>query len=489
MGEKFYLCPQQSLSAKAGCKPALIASASHNAHEFGTQSSELVVTKTYSAYMRFYDRTEEIDKLQRINSLSGETARLTVITGRRRIGKTSLVLKAYGSTAMLYFFVSRKTEAELCRDFAEEIAAKLQIPIFGIPTRFADIFSYLMQLAKTRHIILMIDEFQDFRRVNSSIFSDMQKIWDIHKHDAKINLIVCGSIYHLMTELFVNSKEPLYGRQTDFIKLEPFAPKVLKEILADHHPGYSHDDLLALFIVTGGVAKYVELLMDSHIFTKDEMLRAVVAKNSLFIYEGRSLLIEEFGKDYGRYFDILTLISTGHNSRSDMEALMECELSGYLNRLENDYGLITKSRPMFSTSQGKNVRYAINDQFVRLWFRFIYKYNSMIEANAHSQLQAIVERDYPTYSGRCLEDFFRCAMKNEGRFTHIDAWWDRKGENEIDIIAIDDLSHAITFFEVKRQEQAIDLSILRAKAEKFLTAIGRYARYRKEYKGLSMADM
>ena len=59
--------------------------------------------------MRFYDRKEELDKLQEINSLSQHTARMAVITGRRRIGKTSLVLKAYDNEVMLYFLVSRKT--------------------------------------------------------------------------------------------------------------------------------------------------------------------------------------------------------------------------------------------------------------------------------------------------------------------------------------------------------------------------------------------
>ena len=86
-----------------------------------------------------------------------------------------------------------------------------------------------------------------------------------------------------------------------------------------------------------------------------------------------------------------------------MEAMMQCKLSGYLSRLENDYGLIAKTRPMLSTSQGKNIRYAIIDQFIRLWFRFIYNHNAMIESNAYSQLLEIVRRDYPTYSSHALE--------------------------------------------------------------------------------------
>ncbi|MCX6307392.1 MAG: ATP-binding protein, partial [Bacteroidia bacterium] len=45
--------------------------------------------------MKFYNRINELAELQRIQRLSFEKhSRLTVITGRRRIGKTSLILKA-----------------------------------------------------------------------------------------------------------------------------------------------------------------------------------------------------------------------------------------------------------------------------------------------------------------------------------------------------------------------------------------------------------
>ena len=83
------------------------------------------------------------------------------------------------------------------------------------------------------------------------------------KGDAKINLIVCGSVYSMMTKLFRDKKEPLYGRQTEFLKIEPFTPSVVKEILAFHNPGYEPEDLLSLYLYTGSIAKYVELLMDA----------------------------------------------------------------------------------------------------------------------------------------------------------------------------------------------------------------------------------
>lgn len=439
--------------------------------------------------MKFFDRQYEIEKLLEIRDLSHNAAQFTVMTGRRRIGKTSLVMKAYEDEPMLYFFVTRSTESVLCEEFIEELTSKLQIPLLGKVERFADIFDYVMELSKTRPLTLLIDEFQDFNRVNAAIFSQMQKIWDKKKGDAKINLIVCGSVYSMMTKLFRDKKEPLYGRQTEFLKIEPFTPSVVKEILAFHNPGYENEDLLSLYLYTGGVAKYVELLMDAGATTAEKMLERIITKNSYFIYEGKNMLIEEFGRDYGRYFDILRLIATGHNTRGDIEEILHAEVSGYMTRLENDYGLITKSKPMFQKSANKNIVYRINDLFLQFWFRFVYKYNYFIEANAYKKLEAIVKRDYETYSGKVLEQYFKDVMKESEQYTHIDSWWDRKGENEIDIIAADDLEKQVTFYEVKRQRKELNLKLLEEKIKHFKETTGEYGDYELNAEGICMEDM
>ncbi|MCI7314333.1 MAG: ATPase, partial [Prevotella sp.] len=89
--------------------------------------------------MRFFGRKDEIAELHSIRNLSLRTARFTIVTGRRRSGKTSLLLKAYEDVEdLLYFFVARKSEEELCKDFVNEIKEKLQIPILGDVSRFAD---------------------------------------------------------------------------------------------------------------------------------------------------------------------------------------------------------------------------------------------------------------------------------------------------------------------------------------------------------------
>ena len=49
--------------------------------------------------MRFFGREIEIAELKRIREISHETSQFTVVTGRRRIGKTELVEKSLNDGA------------------------------------------------------------------------------------------------------------------------------------------------------------------------------------------------------------------------------------------------------------------------------------------------------------------------------------------------------------------------------------------------------
>lgn len=439
--------------------------------------------------MRFFDRTEEIASLQEIRKQAQENAQFTVVTGRRRIGKTMLVRKAYEDEPLLYFFVARKAEGDLCEDYRLEIENKLGIPIMGRPERFADVFEYLMKLSAVRPITLFIDEFQEFFRVNKSVFSDMQRIWDLYSQDSRINLIVCGSIYSMMTKIFKDKKEPLYNRQSRFMTVRSFRPSVLKEILAEYNPSYTPEDLLALYSFTGGVAKYVQLLVDAGAMTKSAMLDHIIKADSIFLGEGKAVLIEEFGKDYGVYFSILSAIARGKTSRSEIESVVGREIGGYLTKLENDYEVIAKKQPLFEKSSTKNVRYTIEDNFFTFWFRFIYKYSYMLEIENYDSLKTIINRDYETFSGLMLERYFRRVLIERKTFTRIGGWWDRKGENEIDIVAENELDKKATFYEVKRKVGNIDTKVLEQKATAFLRATGEFKGYTIINQGLSMDDM
>lgn len=438
--------------------------------------------------MKFFDRKREIASLLEIQKHSLTNAQFTVLTGRRRVGKTSLVFNAYKDTPFLYFFVSKKAESELCENFQQEITAKLGTPILGKVMHFAEIFDYVMQVAKQRPITLFIDEFQEFLRINSSVYSDMQHIWDINKSYAHINLIVGGSVQSLIKKIFESKKEPLYNRQTSFIHLKPFTPSVIKEILATYNPNYEADDLLALYSFTGGVAKYVELLMDADATTRDKMIAAIIQPNSIFLAEGKNLLIEEFGKDYGIYFSILSAIASGHTQRSQIEDIIGKEVGGHLTMLEDTYGIISKHKPLFATTHS-NIRYQLSDNFIIFWFRFIFKYNHMLEIEAFDALRQIIERDYETFSGKRLEQYFKEKLAEEQQFTCIDNWWSRNGEDEIDIIAFNELTKQAVFYEVKRQAKELNPTTLERRVNAFLVATRQLKKYAIACQGLSMQDM
>ena len=108
--------------------------------------------------MKFFDREQEFEKLREIEELSYEVAQFTIITGRRRIGKTEMVKKFYENKTLLYFFVARKAEADLCNIFVDEIRTKLGIPMLDSKgMSFATVFKFIMELSQTQHINLFID--------------------------------------------------------------------------------------------------------------------------------------------------------------------------------------------------------------------------------------------------------------------------------------------------------------------------------------------
>ena len=439
--------------------------------------------------MKFYNRESELNTLKQIELLSCEESQMTVMVGRRRIGKTQLLLKATAESPTLYFFVTRKAESLLCQDFIEEAQTQLNLPI-GNYTSFGKLFQHLMLLAKERPFNLIIDEFQEIDRVNPSIFGEIQKIWDLNKSESKMNLLISGSIYSLMHKIFENHKEPLFSRAGRIIRLRPFKVSVLKQILSDFHPDYMPDDLLALYTFTGGVAWYVELFMRNKAFTRSKMIKFITEENSLFLNEGKNILIEEFGKEYTIYFSILECIARGLTARGDIEtALNGMELGGYLSRLEKDFSVIAQRRPIFARPASKQVRYVIEDNFLSFWFRFIYKYQNYIETGSFEYLRKIVERDYPTFSGLMLERYFKEKYRESGRYTAIGGFWDRKGENEIDLIASNELEHTVEIVEIKRNADRIDWGLLKQKGCYFLSNCQALKGYEVTYKGFSLEDM
>ena len=406
--------------------------------------------------MRFYDREKEQQVLGEVLHRSKSEAKMTILMGRRRIGKTELSLRC-GDETVLYFFVGKKAETLLCQDYVREIREKLNAPILGTPNTFSEVFRFVLQLSESRPFTLVIDEFQNFLKINPAIFSDMQRDWDLHKRSSHLNLIISGSVFTLMTKIFEDKEEPLFGRADEKMVLEPFTTGVLKQILKDFNPEYTPEDLLALYSITGGVPWYVT--------------------------------IEEFGTDYVTYFSILTCIASGMKTRSEIEnELGNNNIGSYLVKLEDYYKVITKSLPIFAKENSKKVRYQLNDCFLIFWFRFFYKYQALVENKALKSLGEIIERDYSSVSGLMMERYFMKKFQEEGRYI-IGKWWDRKGENEIDLIVVDPIGKEAWIYELKKQGYRYKENEFREKVDKVLEQTPELRKMTIHIGSLSLEDM
>jgi len=256
--------------------------------------------------------------------------------------------------------------------------------------------------------------------------------------------------------------------------------------MLDGHPEYLNRDLLAFYTLTGGVAKYVELFADKNRFTLRQMLNEIFRENSLLLDEGRNLLVEEFGKEYATYFSILSLIASSKTSRTEIESILQKNIGGYLDRLENDYQVIRSVRPVLAKPGGRIQKYFIDDNLLAFWFRFIYKYRSAIEIGNYGYVRGIVDRDFETVSGIYLEKYFREKLALTFKFSEIGRYWERQNDNEVDIVALNHAEKKALIAEVKLNADRISIPRLKAASER-LTAVLRG--YDIEYRGFSIADM
>lgn len=406
--------------------------------------------------MKFFDRESELAQLEQQRKIAfNDHSQMTVLTGRRRIGKTMLIRKSCEESTMVYLFVSRSNEAMLCSGFAKVINETLKNIFVPIQIdSFADLFEMLMRAGRTEKFNLVIDEFQEFFYINPTVFSKIQDIWDRYKDTTHVFFVASGSVYTLMNRIFLDAKEPLYGRCDSIIKLKPFATNVLKEVLAEYKPGYTSEDLLALYAFTGGVPKYVDLLMQNGCTDVNAMIDYIVQPYSTFVDEGNALLIQEFGRKYGNYFALLADIASGRNTLAELgQSMGDTNIAGHIKRLEEDYELIAKKRPIFAKEATQTVRFEISDLFLKFWFRYFVKYRSMVELENYGLLAELIKADYPTYSGLVLESYFKQKMAESGEYRNIGSWWQaKKGKEacEIDIVGIKADNKTAVVAEVKR---------------------------------------
>jgi AAA+ ATPase superfamily predicted ATPase len=435
--------------------------------------------------MKFYNRKEEIKVLQTLYQQCAEQGKMTVLIGRRRVGKTLLATEFARKQPHIYLFISRKSETLLCEEFLREIRQVFDLPVIGQITTLKEVLHLLLELSLTKRFTLIIDEFQELYTINPSVYSDIQNLWDRYKRRSRLNLILIGSVYSLMNKIFQDSKEPLFNRADRQLWIKPFPVQEIAEVLKDFRHNLPRT-LFDYYVFTGGMPIYIDLLATNSAFTLHDILDFILHANSPLLYEGKNVLIEEFGKEYSVYFSILSLIASGKTSRPEIESILQHNVGGYIDRLESDFAIIDRRTPIHAKPATRFVKYRIRDNFLNFWFRFIYRNMSAIETGNFDYVKELITRDYNTYSGPILERMFQDLLSAQKQYNRIGTYWDRKSENEIDVVAVNEMKKQILLAEVKLDIHKINIEILKKKSEKLLVS---YPGYNTEFIGFSLANL
>jgi len=436
--------------------------------------------------MRFYNRNNEIDILkQKSQQAKAGMSTLTLLLGRRRVGKTALLHHVYAAHPnTIYLFVSRKAESLLCAEFFEQIKMQWEIPDYATPTTLKALLQLLFAQARQyKGLTIIIDEFQDIKYVNNSFFSDMQNLWDQHRHQGHTHLICCGSVYSLMSRLFQDEKQPLFGRADCRIHLRELQPRYIAQLLKDNQQ-FSGDNLLLWYCLSGGIPKYLEWL--AQIPKETNIWAHLIQENSLLIDEGHYRLAEEFGAQQPIYFSILALIACGKTNRSAIESVLQTSIGPYLEKLTDTYDIIDKIRPVLAKKNARQVKYFIKDALLSFWFRFIYSHQSAVEIGNYEHIRKIITRDYLSYAGTWLEQLHMRILAASGDYNVIGRYWESGNRNEIDIIALNEMEKKALICEVKINPGKINLTKLKEKSHKLVQNLSGYGI---TYQGLSISSL
>jgi len=397
--------------------------------------------------MTFFNRKKELSFFSSQKDL--DEKRMIVLYGRRRVGKTALLKRAFPDAA--YFFVDTRSSETLLKDFSGNL-------IDGVYDSWEVFFRNLLK----EQAFILFDEFQNFSKVDKSIFSIFQKVWD--ETDSTAKVVFCGSYVGMMKKIFMDSKEPLFGRSDFNIQLKPFSFPATFEMLKTF--GYSFDEVVIWYSLLGGIPHYLWRLKNKNEFYR-ELKELFFSDFAPLKEEGKNLLIGEFGSQHPGYFSVLQAISDKElemGEIADKSSLKNNTAAKYVNELVNYYDILEPVRNFFSTNK-RGKRYRIKDNFLAFWFRYIYSNYDIVEFNPDSAFR-FAKENLMSRVGFVFEDIVKGTLPllfNAGHLPflpdRIGKSWGKvpneKGESyEIDIVG--EKENRLLVIECKWREKQVN---------------------------------
>ena len=324
----------------------------------------------------FIGRQRELGSLQTLFS-SGKSS-ISVVFGRRRIGKTSLIREACKGMDVLYLEgIENQGKQTQISSFLFQLKIQAGLEEFSVkreekPSSWSEALYLLVDLLKDKeNPVLVLDEFQWLANYRSSLVAELKMLWD--QYFSKIpnfQLVLCGSIASFMLTKVVRSKA-LYGRIDLIINLKQLS---LKES-AEHLPRCGEEELLLAYLLVGGVPKYLELLRSEDSSIMQKISAGSFLEEGYFRNEFDKIFVSHFGSKKV-YQEIIRLLNRRVFGLSRDEILQSTSSSGggqltkELFDLESA-GFISSFVPFDKKINSKLKRYRIADIFLSFYLEFI----------------------------------------------------------------------------------------------------------------------
>lgn len=415
--------------------------------------------------MKFIGRSYELKELNK--EFSNNKFAMSVIYGRRRVGKTYLI-QEFIEDKNGYYFVALESNNIVNLSLLSKTIYQACGNLAGLPdfTNFEDAFRFLFEYSLTNRIVFAIDEYPYLAETAPYISSMIQKFIDEYKDKSKLFLILCGSSMSFMEEQVLGYKSPLYGRRTSQFKIKPF--NYLES--AQFVESYSEREKAIVYGLTAGVAEYLTFF-DSSISLKENIINNFL-KTSGRLYEEPSNLLKQELREPKTYNDILFAISSGASRLNEIATKLNVPsggLSHYINSLI-ELGIIEKKTPVLNRKTKRPV-YSIKDSMFVFWYKFVQTNLNMINLNMGEQVYDMyVDKYLNDYMGgvfeKITEEYFEERLKNlSSPLIPLDYgnWWGSdtryKKESEIDMLAYS-AEKEYLFVEAKWNSSKVKQSVL-----------------------------
>jgi uncharacterized protein len=357
--------------------------------------------------MGFHGRRLELKALN--DAWSSGRSGFIPIYGRRRVGKSELIVHFMRNRPGLYFVGKRAPGQAQVAEFLEAAARVLNEPLLARAGEIS--WKEALELVAERSpkdgkFILALDEFQWIVEASPELPSILQELWDRSwSRSGRMLLILCGSYVGFMEREVLGSRSPLFGRRSGQILLKPFNHIEA----ARFHPHLSIGDQARIYGLCGGIPAYL-LEFDERLSVEQNIVRRVLNDTSPLAREPDFLLREEL-RDLAPYHAILMALAEGLATPTKIAKATGLDvraLPHFLNTLTG-LGYVQRRHPLTESAPNpRAVRYALDDPLLRFWFRFIFPHQSTLRfLGPERGFAEIVRPGLDSYFGLCFERLCR----------------------------------------------------------------------------------